>query len=739
MMNFSVCTRGITLALVLVSALAEARTIVGRYGHAAVSVHETLYMLGGASDTGLIAAVERINPATGEVDTAPGQLFPRMYHTAVAHEGLIYILGGYVQAPGTPIDVEVYSPATGTSRVITQLPASRTRAAAAVIGNQLVVIGGTGTNRNAMSEVDVFDIPTETWRRGAAKPTPVEAAAVVLGGRIVVPGGYDRQAGTTAVEAYDPVADRWETLPPLPVRTSAHAVAEAGGRVYLFGDYNQVDRVLAGDPLTGEWVMLDPGYTPGRHAAAVALNDTVWVTGGSVASRGSHLDRLQRFSRAELEAAPARAVTTDDDRTPQPPTTQSRSVMVQTGPPIPDGVDEVIATMARGMADLTALEITYTLQSNHPLLGPLGEPQPWLTFAYRLPNHYYLAVPGHDILWIHDAQGTRVRSPGRKRFWQAEGPAPRSDQFTLFAMLNITPDLEALIQGDAIQVLHLAARQRSWERGEVSGQDTNGLAVVVNSPRRHLTRHQGPVRMVIDQATGLIQYIEPADVPAGTPSEARSLAPLEELLQPTTIRLTAHVTTHTTANALDWPSVVRAEDDILTETVEEIFNIPRRPGTASSSPAPAQRPEDTLPGQAAPDFSVTLFSGERWRLADQRGKVVVIDFWATWCGPCVRALPAMKQLAETFAGQDVVFIGLSRDRREDADKARQVLAEHGITYANAMDLENLAARYLVRGIPNVLLIDREGIVRSRKVGFSTASAKTLEAEIQQWLATEVTP
>lgn len=133
-----------------------------------------------------------------------------------------------------------------------------------------------------------------------------------------------------------------------------------------------------------------------------------------------------------------------------------------------------------------------------------------------------------------------------------------------------------------------------------------------------------------------------------------------------------------------------------------------------------------LEGQPAPDFSTTTMEGEPWALSDQSGKVVVLDFWASWCGPCIQAMPDLVELQEALGNRDdFELIGVSLDdARADLEGA---LEEHGITwtqlYEDGKGWEHSAAQlYEVRGIPFVLVIDRNGVVR----GFDPSAADVLD-------------
>jgi thiol-disulfide isomerase/thioredoxin len=117
----------------------------------------------------------------------------------------------------------------------------------------------------------------------------------------------------------------------------------------------------------------------------------------------------------------------------------------------------------------------------------------------------------------------------------------------------------------------------------------------------------------------------------------------------------------------------------------------------------------------APDFTVKTHDGQTFSLAQAIGKVVMIDFWATWCGPCQQELPYVKDMAEDFDKKDVVMLSVSWDESQDAWE--RYLREKKMVWLQYRDADSrMRQRFNISAIPTYILIDRDGVVRRKAVG-----------------------
>jgi len=109
----------------------------------------------------------------------------------------------------------------------------------------------------------------------------------------------------------------------------------------------------------------------------------------------------------------------------------------------------------------------------------------------------------------------------------------------------------------------------------------------------------------------------------------------------------------------------------------------------------------------APDFTLTTLDGETIRLSDLRGQVVVINFWASWCGPCRVEAPALQTVYERYRDRGVEFLGVAWTDTERG--ARAFIAEFNQTYPNGLDLgTKLAELYRIQGVPETFIVNPDG-------------------------------
>ncbi|MBI4302695.1 MAG: TlpA family protein disulfide reductase [Chloroflexi bacterium] len=119
----------------------------------------------------------------------------------------------------------------------------------------------------------------------------------------------------------------------------------------------------------------------------------------------------------------------------------------------------------------------------------------------------------------------------------------------------------------------------------------------------------------------------------------------------------------------------------------------------------------------APDFALSTFSGEKVTLSDLRGRVVLVNFWASWCPACREETPALEASWRVYKDKGVVFLGV--DLQEDRETVAKYAEEFGITFSLPLDSDGkVSERYLIgtRGLPTTYFIDGEGVIRYVKVG-----------------------
>jgi len=137
----------------------------------------------------------------------------------------------------------------------------------------------------------------------------------------------------------------------------------------------------------------------------------------------------------------------------------------------------------------------------------------------------------------------------------------------------------------------------------------------------------------------------------------------------------------------------------------------------------------------APDFTLLSIDGKTVTLSQLRGKVILLDFWATWCAPCRSAIPHLNNLHKAYRERGLEIIGVSLDKGSP-EQVRRFAVNMGIQYTIIMANDEVVKNYDISPIPTTYLIDRDGHISNKWVGFSQNLMSKISAETERLISQE---
>ncbi len=137
-------------------------------------------------------------------------------------------------------------------------------------------------------------------------------------------------------------------------------------------------------------------------------------------------------------------------------------------------------------------------------------------------------------------------------------------------------------------------------------------------------------------------------------------------------------------------------------------------------------PYGVATGKRSPEISGKDVTGKTIKLSDYKGKVVLLDFWGTWCGWCIKMIPKEYEMMKTYKGRPFTILGICKDEPANLEK---FLAQLPLPWPNLLATDSLIQAWKIDGFPAYILIDDEGVIQGRWIGASEKDIAAMEAAV----------
>lgn len=256
--------------------------------------------------------IEKINTENKSVELLNIEAIPRRYHTAEAYADSIYIIAGDDSEGKKISKVEILNAKTNKIQFGEDIPTPRGMVSSVIADGKIYVMGG-GQKEGYSNKVEIYDIKTNKWKEGTPMEIGKSTDIVYYNDYIYAIGGYNKNGALKDFQRYNIKKNNWEKLSDLPFPLSAHHSIVYDNKIYVFGDYYELDRCWVYDLNKQEWkiiftriispfpeVTMGYLYMPSRHNAVVNIKNKIYVIGGNVTSVNSCLDYIQEINADEF-------------------------------------------------------------------------------------------------------------------------------------------------------------------------------------------------------------------------------------------------------------------------------------------------------------------------------------------------------------------------------------------------------------------------------------------------------
>ncbi len=357
---------------------------------------------------------------------------------------------------------------------------------------------------------------------------------------------------------------------------------------------------------------------------------------------------------------------------------------------------------------LKSLGLAGTLSSDIEAAGQKQQQSTTFTASYQAPNKFRHTLKDEKDEMTWGSTGEKAYSylksrniytssdAARERTATRELPQPLSD-----VIPTQNPSLQLAVAKDAVAELTTGATELSKGEDTKLGDNNYATLNVDMKDKRRLTLLVDPQSHLVRQAR---TDVKPLLESRGTPDVKHAM-------------ITVDYTTVT--------------PDATVQDQQFAWKPPQgaRDLAAGGGGGEEQSPATALQGKPAPDFKLTGLDGKSVALADLKGSVVIVDFWATWCGPCRQSLPHLNKLYDEkkAAGLKVFAVNL----QEEKDEVRKFVDSTKLTVPVLLDTDGATAKnYAAQAIPETVIIGKDGIVKKVFVGFGPGT----EAEMHKTVA-----